>query len=113
MNKGLAALALALVALMSAVASDEADVMAVVHHWSASFNSGDLATVTSICGADAIVLDDFPPHVWQGPAACSRWFKDIQAYAAKANVTDPAQGINRLAHHRIRLGRLIEVDRTA
>jgi len=72
--------------------------MAVVHQWSASFNSGDLTTVTSICAADAIVLDDFPPHVWLGPAACSRWFKDFQAYAAKANITDANIALGKASH---------------
>jgi ketosteroid isomerase-like protein len=83
-----AALALLPLASMSATASDEADVRSVLHQWSASFNSGDSKTVNSTCAANAIVLDDFPPHVWQGPAACSRWFKDFQAYAAKAAITD-------------------------
>jgi ketosteroid isomerase-like protein len=88
MRNLLAALALVLVASMSGVASDESDVVAVVHQWSASFNSSDSKTLDLLCAADAVVLDDFPPHVWQGSTACGRWYKDFDSYAAKAAITN-------------------------
>jgi hypothetical protein len=87
MSKISAVLALVPLASMSAVASDEVDVMAVVHQWRASFNSGDFKTGNSPCADEAVVIDDFAPHVWQGPAACSRWYKDFEAFTAKASIT--------------------------
>jgi ketosteroid isomerase-like protein len=61
--------------------------MAVVHQWRASFNSEDFKTGNSLCADEVVVIDDFAPHVRQGPAACSRWYKDFEAFAAKATIT--------------------------
>ncbi len=74
-------------ALMSAAASDKADVVAVVQKWTDSFNSSDLEASRAVCAPDAVVRDDFPPHVWQGPDACGQWFKGYVAMAAKSSVT--------------------------
>jgi ketosteroid isomerase-like protein len=73
---------------MPAVASDKADVMAVVQKWADSFNSSDLEAGRAVCSPDAVVLDDFPPHVWQGSDACGKWFKGYSAMAVKASITE-------------------------
>ena len=56
-------------------ASDHADVVAVVHRWADAFSERSFDTDIAPCAEDAVVIDDLPPHVWQGPGACSRWFK--------------------------------------
>jgi ketosteroid isomerase-like protein len=72
---------------ISAAASDKTDAMLVVHRWVDTFNANDPQANSLTCGEDAVVVDDFPPHVWQGPGACSRWFADYVAMAAQAKIT--------------------------
>jgi ketosteroid isomerase-like protein len=83
-----AVFAMVVSAFMPALASDKSDVMAVVQTWANSFNSGDIEAGDAVCAADAVVLDDFPPHVWQGSDACGKWFKGYSAMAIKASITD-------------------------
>ena len=61
-----------------AAGNDAAAVMAVVQKFDKGFNTGD-ANSMKMCTADAIVIDDFAPHVWQGANACARWWKDVGA----------------------------------
>ena len=53
-----------------AAASDETDVMSVVHQWIDSFDKGDLKSFVSLCSEPSTILDDFPPYEWQGTGAC-------------------------------------------
>lgn len=85
-------LLIAVVVLMSTAtplaASDNAAVMEVVRRWTDAFSQRTFNTDIAPCAADAVVIDDLQPHVWQGPGACSKWFKAFEAWAAKAAVTD-------------------------
>jgi ketosteroid isomerase-like protein len=81
-----------------AAASDNADVMAVVHRWTDAFRQHSFNTDSAPCAEDAVVIDDLPPHVWQGPGACSRWFKTFEAWAAKAAVTDAVITLGETRH---------------
>jgi len=71
-----------------ALASDETDVVAVVKAYDAAFNKGDMKTANAMCAPNAIIIDDFAPHVWQGADACGAWTKDIGAYEKAGGVTD-------------------------
>jgi hypothetical protein len=92
MQKLATVIALAVFACGAASASDKTDAMAVVHKWADAFNKGDGKTGASYCAGDALIIDDFAPHVWQGSGACASWYKDYVAFAAKAGkpVTDHA-----------------------
>jgi ketosteroid isomerase-like protein len=79
-------------------ASDRADVMAVVHRWTDAFSKSGFNTGIAPCAEDAVVIDDLQPHVWQGPGACSRWFKTFAAWAAKAGVSDAAITLGKIRH---------------
>jgi hypothetical protein len=72
----------------SVAASDKMDVTAVAQKWADAFNRGDFATSIQPCSGEAVVIDDFPPHVWQLAGACSKWYRDFLAYAAKAAISD-------------------------
>ena len=85
MNKVVISLAVGVLAAGSALASDKADIMAILNQW----NDADLAKAVATCAADAAVIDDFPPFEWHGPNACSNWGKDFEAWAQKQGVTDP------------------------
>ena len=68
-------------------ASDASDVMAVVKAYLADINKGDAPNFTKLCAPQTIILDDFPPHVWQGANACADWLNALVAYDAKTGVT--------------------------
>jgi hypothetical protein len=85
MNKVVISLAAGVLAAGSALASDKADIMAVLNQW----NDADVAKAVATCTADAAVIDDLPPFEWHGPNACSNWQKDFEAWAQKQGVTDP------------------------
>jgi ketosteroid isomerase-like protein len=63
MQKIATVIALAVFACGAASASDKTDAMAVVHKWADAFNKGDGKTGASYCAADALIIDDFAPHV--------------------------------------------------
>jgi ketosteroid isomerase-like protein len=71
-------------------ASDESDVMAVVKAYLADMNNGDVANFTKLCAPQTVIIDDFPPHVWQGANACAEWLNALVAYDAKMGVTPEA-----------------------
>jgi ketosteroid isomerase-like protein len=98
MQKILISLVVALLASGTASASEKTDVLAVVHKWLDSFNAGDSKTTASMCTDDAIVMDDFSPHVWQGSGACAAWYKDYGAFIAKNVFTDPKVTLGKAKH---------------
>ncbi len=89
-------LALASVALLSvgmprpAAASQESAVMATVRQFIDGFNRGDTKAELATCAAEASVIDDFPPHEWQGPTACADWTAAYAAEAKKDGITNGA-----------------------
>jgi ketosteroid isomerase-like protein len=98
------ALAVAVLASGSAAASDETDVMAVVHKWSDAFNRGDSKTGVATCTEHAVIIDDFPPHVWQGSGTCFKWFEDFGAFAAKSEITDSKVSLGKARHLNVESG---------
>jgi hypothetical protein len=76
------ALAMSLLASGSALASEESDLIALFKQWMSS----EAGTVAA-CADDASVVDDVAPFEWHGPAACSRWQKDYDAYVQKEGIT--------------------------
>ena len=90
--------------LAPVAASDQADVMEVVRRWADAFTQGSFDTGIALCAEDAVVIDDLQPHVWQGPGACSRWFKAFEAWASKARVTNAAITLGKLRHLDIDVG---------
>lgn len=97
--KALAALMAASVFCSGAViASDKTDAMAVVHKWVDSFNKGDGNTGASYCADGALIIDDFAPHVWQGPGACASWYKDYEAFTAKEQATAASVALGKTRH---------------
>ena len=98
MKKLAAVIAVAVFACGAASASDKTDAMAVVLKWVDAFNKGDGKTASSYCADGAIIIDDFAPHVWQGSGACASWYKDYEAWAAKAQVTAPSVALGKARH---------------
>lgn len=89
MRKTLMALAAMLVA-SQAQAAPRDNIIAAVQKFDDAFNAGDQKAILGACTDDAIIIDDFPPHVWQGANACSTWFDD---YGKDATANGIADGI--------------------
>jgi len=79
-------LALATLVAGRAAASEETDVMSVVHQWIDAFNKGGMGL--SLCADQITILDDFPPYEWHGPRACLKWLSDHDAFAKSQKITD-------------------------
>jgi hypothetical protein len=79
-------------------ASDKTDVMEVVHRWTDAFGRGSFNTDVAPCTEDAVIIDDLQPHVWQGPGACSRWFKAFEAWSSKAAATNAVISVGAIRH---------------
>jgi ketosteroid isomerase-like protein len=98
MHKLFFALAVAVLAAGPAAATDKADVMALVHHWVDAFNNGDMKSMAAACADQTSIIDDFPPHVWNGTGACDKWSSDFQAFVKSGGDTDPAVTIGKPWH---------------
>jgi ketosteroid isomerase-like protein len=82
----------------SVKASDHSDVMEVVRRWTDAFSQHSFTKHAAPCASDAVVIDDFQPHVWQGPAACSRWFMAFEAWASRSQVTGSVIRLGQIRH---------------
>ena len=88
MHKMVIALAIAVVGMGPAIASQETDVMAPVHQFVDGFNKSDVKMCQSGCADQVFIIDDFPPHEWHGAGAISNWLNDYDAYARRNGITD-------------------------
>ena len=84
--------------LAGPAAADKTDVMSVVHHWAAAFNKGDMQSMAATCADQASIIDDFPPHVWTGAAACAKWASDFQDFVKTTGSSDPAVTVGKPWH---------------
>ena len=86
------ALALALslpgMAGAQAIASEKTEAMVPVHQFIDGFNKGDMKSAVAACADQASVIDDFPPHEWQGAGACGEWAKGFDDVVKKEGITD-------------------------
>ena len=70
-------------------ADPKADVLATINQFVNSFNKGDMKTAVATCASPAAVIDEFPPHAWQGANACGDWAKDFASNAKAGGITEP------------------------
>ena len=57
-----------------------------------SFNKGDVAgaAATHSATADLTIVDEVPPHLWNGAKAFQTWSADLEADAKKNGITEPS-----------------------
>ncbi len=67
----------------------KAEVLVPIHQFLNAFNKGDMKTAAAACASPALVIDEFPPHAWQGPNACMDWSKDFESNAKASGITEP------------------------
>jgi ketosteroid isomerase-like protein len=93
-----AAIAIAAGVASAAAASDRSDVMAVVNQFNDSLNKGDVPTAVATCASPVSIVDEFPPHAWQGADACTEWANAFAAYNEKNRITDPRVTLSKPWH---------------
>lgn len=88
---GIVALAAAalLVSVPFAASADSNGPMSTIHRVAMAFNRGDLKSFAALCTSPATVLDDFPPHTWNGPTACTDWASALEGGFKKNDITNP------------------------
>ena len=86
--KLLIALALAVVAARSVVASEEGDVMAPVRQFIDGFNKSDIKMAQAACADQTFIIDDFAPHEWRGSGATSKCFRDLTRMGKKNGMSE-------------------------
>ncbi len=69
-------------------ASNNAAVTETIGRAIAAFNRGDMKAWAAACASPASVIDDFPPHEWNGRTACADWAADYDALAKKTGMAD-------------------------
>jgi ketosteroid isomerase-like protein len=79
-------------------ASEKTDVMAVVHQWVDGFDKGDMKSALAACADQALILDDIPPHVWQGAGACGAWKDAYDAWAKSNDYTGGSTALGKVHH---------------
>lgn len=72
----------------TSTASNSSGATAAVGRALAAFNRGDLKAWAASCTSPASVIDDFPPHTWQGATACADWSSAYAQYCKQNGVTD-------------------------
>lgn len=85
-----------------ATATAQTDVMTTVTQFVKGLNTGDIKSALATCADRTSIVDEFPPHEWQGPTACSDW---AHAFAA----VNKSQGIS---DGKVTLGKPWRVDVT-
>ena len=71
-----------------ALASDAADVTAVVHRYLDNLDDKTLQTALALCDSPVSIIDEIPPHEWHGPTACVDWWNALGAYDDANGITD-------------------------
>jgi len=70
----------------------DAQLMSPIHRFIDSFNKGDAASAAATHSptADLTIVDEVPPHLWNGPKAFQAWGADLEADMKKNGLTDAA-----------------------
>jgi ketosteroid isomerase-like protein len=70
----------------------DAQLMTPIHKFIDSFNKGDVAgaAATHAATADLAIVDEVPPHLWNGSNAFQSWGAALDAQIKKEGLTEPA-----------------------
>ncbi|HSS95581.1 MAG TPA: nuclear transport factor 2 family protein [Terriglobales bacterium] len=89
MKRIILALLAMLLVISSATMAAAADVTTTIHQFIDSFNAGDVKAVNaSYATGDIVIVDEFAPHMWNGPHAPQDWSADYDKHAQATGVSD-------------------------
>jgi len=60
-----------------------------VNQFISGMNHNDMKSAAAAYAPTVSIIDEFPPHHWQGPTAFADWGRDFNADATKNAITDP------------------------
>jgi hypothetical protein len=84
----MAAVALAGVAFAGSAAAVDAQVEAPIHQFIDNFDKGDMKSASAAFLMSPSIIDEVPPHIWQGSGAFGAWAADLQKDAAADGMSD-------------------------
>ena len=67
-------------------AADKEDVVAAIHQFADNLDPKTMDKALAACDSPTSIMDEFPPHVWNGPNACADWFKAYNEYNEKHKI---------------------------
>ena len=73
---------------VSAIASEQSDVIATVHQFLDGMNKGYMKSGLAACADETSIIDTLAPHEWHGKGACETWANAVGAEAQKVGMTD-------------------------
>ena len=65
------------------------DATAAVTTWLDKFNAGDIAAFHAAHAPNAVIVDEFGPHLWTGANASQRWLDDFGKDSTAGGITAP------------------------
>jgi len=92
------ALLLALSAAPAAAAPPAGGPADTVYRFMSALNKNDAKTALALCEASASILDEFPPHEWQGTNTCGRWLDAYVAYDKSRGISNEYVALRRPLH---------------
>ncbi len=81
----------------AAPASVPSGPMAAVHRFIDRLNNGAQNTARA-CANPSSIVDEFPPHEWQGPTACADWLRDFEVNSKREGITDEVVTLGKPRH---------------
>jgi ketosteroid isomerase-like protein len=84
-----ALLALLWVSAPALAAGDHDAVLAPIHQFVEALNKGDMKAAAAAHTAAPSIIDDVPPHQWQGSDAFDKWSSSDAAEMQKNGITAP------------------------
>lgn len=85
-------------ACASAAADEKADALAPVFQFVSDLNRNEMKGAAAAYAPSASIIDEFPPHHWQGPTAFADWVRDFGADSQKHGITSPFVALGKPAH---------------
>jgi hypothetical protein len=61
--------------------------LATVKQFVDGLNKGDMEAALATCAPRTSIIDEFPPHEWQGATACQDWARDFAAANKSAGIS--------------------------
>ncbi len=87
-----------ILAIAPATATESSNVMATVHQFMHGVSTGNIKSAVAACASPASIIDDFPPHEWQGPTACADWARDFKTAVKAAGYADNVVTLGKPTH---------------
>ena len=79
---------LAALSTATAAGAANAQLQAPINQFLDSFNKGDVKNAAAAHLASVSIIDEVPPHVWQGPKAFATWVDDLTKNDKAAGITE-------------------------